>query len=326
MPQPTFLMIGAAKTATTSLYQYLKQHPQIFLPSEKEPRFFLLEGANPKDYTGPGDPIWVGHAIRTWEGYLQLFEGATDQHRAIGEGTTLYLPSPEAAARIHHYLPEVKLIAVLRNPADRAFSHFVQHLRGGHGLETVAQGNEAVMAAFCEVLDREEERRKAGWSMSWQYQRQGFYYQHLMAYAEYFPRDRFQIFLFEEVLKNLSGTLMAIQEFIGVDPLPLDTRKQHNLSVITKVPKNERLHRFLIQDNPLKSVLKPLLPARLRQRLNWKLRQQNMRPIDQPVKLTLTPEVRQRLINVYRDDILKLQDWLDQDLSSWLTNGPSGVP
>lgn len=320
MTQPNFLLIGAAKTATTSLYRYLAQHPQIYLPENKEPRFFLFEGANPKDFKGPGDSIWVSKATRSWEDYLQLFEGATAQHRAIGEGTTLYLPSPEAAARIHHYLPAARLIAVLRDPADRAFSHFLQHLRGGHGLETVAQGNEAVMAAFCEVLDREEERRQAGWSMSWQYQWQGFYHQHLTTYGRYFPRDRIQVLLFEDVLADLQGSLRTVLQFLEVDDgVVLDTSHRHNSSRVTQVPKNERLHRFLIRDNPLKSLLKPLLPAKVRSQLNWTLRQRNMQPVEEPLTLVLTPEVRQRLIEVYREDILRLQDWLGRDLGAWLT-------
>src|SRR4029079_10146943 len=95
---PNFLVIGAAKSGTTSLYHYLRQHPQIFMSRIKEPRFFALE-EDPLDWRGPGDERSRGESITTLDAYLDLFE-AVDGELAVGEASVLYLDHPKAPDRI----------------------------------------------------------------------------------------------------------------------------------------------------------------------------------------------------------------------------------
>ena len=127
MSMPNFLIIGAAKSGTTSLYAYLEQHPQAYLSPKKEPEFFSYEGRE-VDFNGPKGEEQANHGIKQHitaniEEYRALFRGASDE-KAIGEASTMYLYSPQAPSRIKHYIPKVKLIAIFRNPVDRAYSTF----------------------------------------------------------------------------------------------------------------------------------------------------------------------------------------------------------
>ena len=136
MPMPNFLVIGAAKSGTTALYHTLKQHPQIFMSPVKEPHFFAFEGERPV-YCGPGDrELFNPRVVFRLEDYVRLFDGLRAQ-TAVGEASVQYLMrSDAAAARIRQHIPRAKLIAILRQPADRAYSHYIM-LRS-QGLERLS--------------------------------------------------------------------------------------------------------------------------------------------------------------------------------------------
>lgn len=175
MVLPNFLIIGAAKAGTTSLYSYLKQHPDIFMSSWKEPKFFSLEGEK-LDFQGPSQIINTD-SINNLESYLELFEGVKDE-TAIGEASPIYLYSPKAPANIKKYIPDAKLIVVLRHPAERAFSSFAHLIRAGY--ETLS---------FEEALEEEPQRIKEKWAPLWYYKEKGFYAQQLERYFELFDRE-----------------------------------------------------------------------------------------------------------------------------------------
>src|SRR3990170_8700279 len=122
---PNFLIIGAHKSGTTSLYQYLRQHPQVFMPQLIEPSFFSYEGQNLQH-----NPSIRRHVITRFEDYVALFQEARGEI-AIGEASPMYLKCPQSAVRIKHYIPDARLIVILRNPVDRAYSHFQMELRNG---------------------------------------------------------------------------------------------------------------------------------------------------------------------------------------------------
>lgn len=130
MTMPHFLVIGAAKAGTVSLYNYLQQHPQIYMSPVNETNFFALNGANLDAwFRGPHDQEAVTqHCIKTLAAYRGLFSQA-QPGQCVGESSPLYLYSQTAPAQMKHYLPQVKLIAILRQPTMRAFSNFCHYRR-----------------------------------------------------------------------------------------------------------------------------------------------------------------------------------------------------
>ena len=124
---PKLIVIGAARSGTTALYEHLRQHPQIFLSSSKEANYFAFEG-EPLDYRGPGADF-VNNSVASWDAYLELFADAPGD-AVIGDISPLYLYAPKTAERIRARLPDAKLVAILRNPIEQAFSHFNMPGRG----------------------------------------------------------------------------------------------------------------------------------------------------------------------------------------------------
>ena len=175
MTMPNFFIVGAQKAGTTSLYYYLKQHPQIYMSPRKEPHFF--EGMH-WDFYRPGR---MALPVTDLADYQALFEGVTDE-KAIGEASASYLYSPKAPTLIKRSIPYARLIAILRNPADRAYSNF---------LHCVRAGRESIVD-FAEALRVEEGRIKGNWGPLWHYKQKGFYYAQVKRYLDTFGRDPVQ--------------------------------------------------------------------------------------------------------------------------------------
>ena len=157
MTMPNFLIVGAAKAGTSSLYYYLDQHPQVFMSSIKEPRFFAPELYT--DYIK--DPYRSGakehrSTPMSLEEYQSLFDAVTDEV-AIGEASTEYLYVPKTPERIKQLIPDVRLIMVLRDPAERAFSAFCYQVRDGCEKLTFEQ------ALAAEETRMDEKKRWPGW-------------------------------------------------------------------------------------------------------------------------------------------------------------------
>jgi hypothetical protein len=296
MKLPNFLIIGAAKAGTTSLYYYLQQHPQIYMSPVKEPRFFA-----PEFYT-----IYYNYANRgrgpqpamRLEEYQQLFAEATDEI-AIGEASPEYLYFSSTPIRIKQAIPDVKMIAILRDPAERAFSAFCYHVRDG--LEKLS---------FEEALKAENRRMQERWRTGWFYIHTGFYYEQLKRYFEQFNRNQIKVILYDELLMDSELVCQDIFRFLDVDPQFRPDLSRQNISTI---PKNQFLNLLLSNRNPVKMSIKPLLPKEIRQKIAKNIRDLNM--VDKPL---LSTDTRHSLIKIYREDILKLQDLIQKDLSSWL--------
>jgi hypothetical protein len=300
---PNFLVIGAGNAGTTSLYYYLKQHPDVYMSPVKEPKYFALEGGLP-DYRGPGDR-WVmtqtqaNRAVTDLDEYRALFSGARGE-KAVGEASPAYLCNPEAPERIKRHVPDARLIAVLRDPAERAYSAYMHQVRDGR--ETLG---------FAEALDAEEWRTRANWAPGWRYTREGFYYGNLSRYFELFGGERIKVGLYEDLVGDPAGLMRDFFRFLGVeDSFEPDTSRRHNPS---GVPKSRLLVSVLKRPNPLKSALRPLLPAGLRGRLSEGLQRRNLSEAP-----PLEAGVRGRLVETYREDVLALEGLIGRDLSAWL--------
>jgi hypothetical protein len=138
MPLPNFLIIGAAKSGTDAMYRCLRQHPEIYMCPVKEPRFFAFEGSRPY-FSGPQEASFSARIVTTLADYLRLFAAVTTQ-RAFGEASPVYLTFGEPVARrIRDYVPQVKLIAILRHPAERAYLAYRMWLAKGHETLSFSQ-------------------------------------------------------------------------------------------------------------------------------------------------------------------------------------------
>src|SRR5215210_1482405 len=290
MTMPNFLIIGAMKSGTTALYYYLEQHPEIYMSPVKEPTFFSSqEQENAAD------------AVTNIGTYQHLFRGGSDK-KAIGEASHSYLYDPGAAAEIRRYVPEAKLIAILRNPIDRAHSHFLHMVRSGtEPLDDFAQ-------ALQEEVGIHKERTFQD------YIGRGLYYNQLRRYFGTFPREQVRVYLYEDLSGAPISTVQDAFRFLKVDDsfVP-DVSLRRNVS---GHPRYKTLDRLLRSQSRIKHAAKIYLPARLRWRFSKAFDDLKTRNLIEPPPVQL--EVRRQLIRVYREDILNVQELIHRDLSGWL--------
>lgn len=304
---PNFLIIGAAKSGTTSLYHYLKDHPDIFMSPVKETNFFLGDGKTAPEEIGLDGRSRSLTRIATLADYSALFQNAV-REKARGEASPKYLYYPEAAQRIKALLPDVQIIAVLRHPVDRAYSAFLHHLREG----------EEEYTDFAAALREEPSRMERGIDPKYHYRNRGFYFRQLSPYYDAFGAEKVQVYLYEDLRKEPLGLMRHLFGVLGVDPaFEPDMGTEHNIS---GVPKNQLLHKvygFLKSDrNTVKELGKRVLPTPLRQRLKGRivgsLQKNNL------TKPSLPPKIRDDLMRDYGEDILELQNLIGRDLTHWL--------
>jgi hypothetical protein len=275
---PTFLIIGAAKAGTTSLWKYCDEHPQVFMSRVKECNFFSF--GDPEIET-PGRP--PRFAVRTLDEYRHLFDDVRDEV-AIGEASPEYLRSPQAPGRIEALLPGVKIVASLREPASRAYSGYLMNVR---------QGREApnLDGAF-----QPGSTRLTG----------GMYFAPLKRYYDLFGRDRIHVCLFDDLVRSPAGVMAALFRFLGVDDtFEPDVRTKHNTGAVARAT--------WIGSN----VVAPISSRGLGQHLPRWVERLGRRLLLRPTP-ECPPELLERLRRGYRDDVLKVQDLIRRDLSAWL--------
>lgn len=298
MTLPNFLVIGAAKAGTTSLRTYLDQHPAIFVPERGEPSFFAHEGETPS-YSGPGDADWNGNLFTDLAAYQALFEDAEGQ-AAIGEISPRYLYFEKAPERIAERIPETRLIAILRHPVDRAYSHFLMNRsRGCEPAETLA-----------DAMDMEAARAEQGWGWDWSYVGAGLYDQQLQRYFARFARDRIKVFLYED-LKDQDAFFPELFTFLGVDPaFRPDTRARHRKA---QHPKSYALQQAVKQPSAAKTLVKQLVPAGARARARTWIMSRNATTPE-----SLSPQARHDLFERhFAADCRRLESLIDRSLAPW---------
>jgi hypothetical protein len=297
---PDFLVIGAARSGTTALCDALAQHPDVFLCEPKEPHFFAMADRAP-DFRGPGDEAMVNRrAFSNPDDYLGLFRSCTNGQVA-GEGSVSSLYYPQAAHRIRRHIPDARLICILRDPAERAWSAF-QFMR--------ARCYEP-LKDFRAALKHEPRRIRDRWHHIWHYREMGFYHRQLSVYFELFDPERICVLLFGDFRSAPAGAVARCYRHIGVDETFHPSN--HVSHVASGEPKSRRLGKLLNRPSLLKDAVRPVVPRRLRQALWSRLVRSNLR------KSRCPADVREDLVNSYRSDILRLQELLDRDLSHWLT-------
>lgn len=301
---PNFLIIGAGKSGTTSLYYYLKQHPQLFMSEVKEPNFFALEGKKLLMAEEDKDEInFFPWAVTDLAGYQNLFRNAKPGYLK-GESSTMYLYMDQAPEKIKSYVPEVKMIGIFRQPAERLYSRYL-HL---------ARDNRMSAEDLKQVFDKS--------SLWWKRNdlvQEGFYFRHLSRYYDLFPKENIKVFLYEDLIKSPAETIKSIYSFLGVetDFMP-DTKMKFNESGIIK---NKLYDRLVGRNSLIKNAIKKTLPGIFQKAKSSyaiknivnKLRKANLErpPFDPAMKKRITDEI-------YKEDILKFQNLIQRDLEHWL--------
>lgn len=289
------MVIGSAKCGTTSLYYYMEQHPEICVPPCKETYVF-----NRRSMAGTWPEIQIMSDVE----YEALYrKNTTSRTKAWGEISTSYLYyHDEAVPEIKNRLGDIKILHLLRNPIDRAYSNWTFTF-ASHG-ETLS---------FEQAIKEEENRKQQKLMFMGHYVSLGFYHQGVKAFRDNFSQHR--VYLLEDLKERAPETMRDIFEFIGVDGgVTPDYTTTYNPSGI---PRIRLLQRLIFQERntegaPVQNVMRALMGRSRADKLFHKMRQYNLK------RVPMEKETRQRLVEVYRDDILQLQDLIKRDLSHWL--------
>lgn len=294
---PEFLIIGAARAGTTALHSYLRQNPSIFMPAAKEPNFFSFEG-EALNYKGPGAD-YVNNSVTDIDEYRALFSDAPPGN-VCGEASPLYLFSEKAPRRIHHHIPQVRMVVVLRNPIDQALSHY---------LYAVKQRIES-LEDFAEALEAEEERLAAGWQPLFGYSHFPRYAEQLSRYFNLFDRNQFLIRTYEDFQTDPQALIGDITSFIGADTeFCPDLSNQLNAG---GMPRSRLFQDFLMKPNPVTGLIARVLPQEMRWKIRDRLSQFNLRR-----GIEMPPRARAMLRERLLPEIEALERLLDRDLSTW---------
>ncbi len=309
---PHFFIAGAPKCGTTSLYHHLDQHPGIYMSPIKEPNYWAPEfHAEP---VARHAALFRAHAekVRTWldgpmdtrlfagpvtslADYHRLFRRSTD-HQVLGEASPNYLWSPQAPARIAAAIPTAKIIAILRNPADRAFSQYRQMANSGGVTHNFQQHLEKAVA--------NTDRRHL--SDLWPFLELGLYATQIERYRTHFPTSQIRVWLYEDTLAP--NFHYDVFDFLNVDTcFTPDTSTRYLEQPRPRFKRSARL----IQDSGLASLVRRTMPSSARPLLKKLAFRRDAKPVMRPFS-------RAWLIDYYRDDIRRLEQLLQRDLSAWL--------
>jgi len=295
---PNFLIVGAAKCGTSSLHNYLNQHPDVFMPSyneqgmkAKEPRFLIKDLVKDRLHNG----VW------DLESYQALFNNVVNE-KAIGESTVLYLYYyNEAIKNIKKYLgDDVKIIIMLRNPVDRAFSAYT------HVSRSLKEP-----LSFEEALEVEENRLENDITLTpmVMYKDMGLYHNMVSAYIENFKNVH--VVMHEDFLQNTKAVVKQALAFLGIlRSVELDTDSKYNVG--GKSWRFSFLKQFFMKDNVIKKELRVIFPKTLRKRFRVFL-EYFLKEKVKPIK----PGTKKELISFFRSDVEKLEKLLNIDLKNW---------
>lgn len=293
---PNFFLVGAAKSGTTSLYHYLSQHPDVYMPYNKEPHWFSRVQRVP----GQGS-----YPIATEKEYLRLFKGWNGES-AVGEASPSYLWDEGAPRRISEAIPQARIVAILRNPVDRAYSHYLMDIRAGKQS-----------LPFMEALRRDLQTEQKAWSLPGLYLDLGFYAKQLRRYLEVFDSAQIKTYLYEDLREDPIALLESIMEFLEIDPgyaSSIRTDVQYNKYSVSRSTLARSIATSQIYKSPQLTALRAkIIPntqirARIRESLFYK----------EGSKASMDAEARRFLVETYRTDVQDLQNLIGRELGYWL--------
>jgi hypothetical protein len=295
---PTFLLLGAAKCGTTSLAYYLSQHPSVFFSDPKEPTFFEAE--------------WEKGLDHYWRTYFAGWSGEP----AIGEGRVWNLYLPFVPERIREALPDAKLVALLRDPVERAYSHWWHRYSQGQEIldfaRAIAEDRARIERGEGFVGEEGARRWRAGLEGDSTRHRAlldlGFYAEQIERYLTLYPAAQLKLVFHEDLAADLPAVMRELFAFLGVDPdaIMADAEPQNvrRDRVRTAAARRAELASRLLG-------LRHLVPRGLRPRLRtWLFERRGRRP-------PLDPGLRRELRAYYDPHTARLERFTGRDLSAW---------
>ncbi len=295
MTLPDFFLVGAPKCGTTSLHDWLGQHPDVFMPKIKEPHFFDLDFQP--------NSIWC---VRDSERYERMFAGRNG-HKRAGESTTWYLYSEAAAKAIHARVPQARIIAMLRNPVEAMYSLHGHYLYSGQ--EQITDFREA-LAAEGERRNGRKLNESVLFGRAMLYSEVYRYPAQIKRYFDVFGRENVKLILFDEFAAEPERVYHESLEFLG-----LSTSFRPHFDVVNGAKQvSLSLSRFLIKRPKLRKIIHQLVPRNLHHRgYAWmsKLTGRVARPS------RIDPALRSELLPAFQDDIGQLEELMGKSLAHW---------
>lgn len=302
MKKPNFLLVGASKSGSTTLYHLLKNHPGIFLPDIKEPLYFISEiikniNKNDKGFKNEG---FKDKLVYSNEDYLKLFQ-KVDNEKAIGEASATYLYyHKHTIPRIKNELGDPKIIIILRDPVNKVFSQY-KHLLRLYGENKI----------FEESLEMEKVRISKNYTAMYHYRAQGMYYEQVKAFKDVF--SNVLVILTDELKNNPLKLAKKCYRFLEVNDN--FEPKLLNFNISTKRVKSRVLHKALYnkEAHTIKMFFKRIFGSSVYEIYTEKYKNINTEKIN----VTMKEETRKKLKRYFKEDILKLERLIAKDLSNW---------
>src|ERR687891_758843 len=290
---PNFFIVGAQKAATTSLYFYLKEIPGVYMSPLKEPFYFSPHAV----------PNSASDVIRDEKEYLRLFEKAGG-YTAIGEATPIYLWDPDAPKLIHQTVPHARIIMILRDPIERAYSNYLMYIKYG-----------GIKSSFYDELMRDYKIQEKLYGKSQLYVEMGMYYEQVKRYFDTFGRKQVKVIIFEEFIQHIEQSINEILAFLGVNYIVRAIREQYNPYSLPRSPLSRlvfALFRWLRARNIKFYKILALLPDSVVESLPEKIL------FKRTQKPKIDPKAVKFLQEIYYDGVLRLESLLGRSLP-WQT-------
>ena len=286
--KPNFFIVGTPKAGTTSLYEYLQEHPDVYMSPIKETNYFSFEEIEKQGL------FYNEEHINSIDKYLAQFADVRTE-KAIGEASVSYLFYDSVPDKIKNFNPHSKIIIVLRNPIERGFSHYLMDKRIGF-----------VKNKYDDIVHKKSNNKKA-FLYYQQYVALGLYYEQLQRYFSVFDKKQILVLLYEDINQHIEEVVHNIYSFLEVDTsFKPDLNKKHNTFIAPKNPVIQHLYKFKMVRNVAKRVFNNSFQHSIKNNFFSKEK-----------KPVLDNGLKKDLIEIYRSDIDKTAELINRDLRSW---------
>ena len=289
--KPNYILLGAAKSATTTIYDILRQNSNVFTPQFKEPHFFNINDNYEKGFS--------------W--YLNTYYKNSIDSKVVVDFTPSYLYSEKSAERIFENLGKgVKFIIILRDPVDRAFSHYLHSKRDGHEKESFERAIKLEQKRLGEyMLDNDFVSE-----LRFSYISQGLYFKMIKSYLKFYDLNDFLIINFDkEISNNMQVTLDRISKFLDIE---IDSELSNIHSNKSGVSKFQTINKFILNENIFRKFFKKIIPYNIRQIIKNKIRNFNKQDVNYT---PLSSDLKSELFDTYfKEDVSNLENLLNKKM------------